>query len=154
MQQKEYLARQTRLTVTQIRNWFTNTRKRKLTQSTDSDEDYSLESDQGESYFDTYSLHRGRGKKRVLNLDKTSKLLRVDTEHEDDVESEEGKWIQYKSQPSESSLGFNVSTSAPIDLSSMSMQEKEYYLNNQIGTDCKKCDSEEKMVGVIVLFYG
>lgn len=149
LQQKEYLARQTRLTVTQIRNWFTNTRKRKLAQSTDSDEDYSLESDQGE-YYDTYSLHRGRGKKRVLDLDKTSKLLRVDTEHEDDVESDEGKWIQYRNQPSASSLGFNVTTTAPIDLSMMSMQEKEYYLNNQIGVECKKCASDEdKNVGAV-----
>ena len=49
-QQKEALARQTNLTMTQIRNWFTNTRKRKLSQSPESDEDYSIGSDHDESY--------------------------------------------------------------------------------------------------------
>lgn len=49
-QQKEALARQTKLTMTQIRNWFTNTRKRKLSQAPESDEDYSIGSDSEESY--------------------------------------------------------------------------------------------------------
>ena len=49
-QQKEALARQTNLTMTQIRNWFTNTRKRKLSQAPESDEDYSIGSDNEDSY--------------------------------------------------------------------------------------------------------
>lgn len=44
-QQKEHLVRQTNLTMTQIRNWFTNTRKRKLGQTPESDEDYSISSE-------------------------------------------------------------------------------------------------------------
>lgn len=67
-QQKEHLVRQTKLTMTQIRNWFTNTRKRKLNQTPESDEDYSAWSD-GEnvsphsSISDETPVYRRRGRK-------------------------------------------------------------------------------------------
>ena len=71
-QQKEMLAKKTNLTITQIRNWFTNTRKRKLSQSSDSDDEYSFESDQEDPTFNpgcsktSRHPHRSRrGKKKV-----------------------------------------------------------------------------------------
>ena len=64
-QQKEQLAKETNLTITQIRNWFTNTRKRKLTQSPDSDEDYSVESDRGDSPPSSRHYETGRSRRRL-----------------------------------------------------------------------------------------
>ena len=70
-QQKEYLVRQTKLTMTQIRNWFTNTRKRKLNQTPDSDDEFSLGSE-GDYYSlpsstsDDTTTHHRRGRKKKL----------------------------------------------------------------------------------------
>lgn len=117
-QQKEQLAKETKLTLTQIRNWFTNTRKRKLTQNTDSDEDYSLESDRDESSR-LKRLDSGRQKhfdvgrqKRHLNRKKTvgntsgvnkngfsRRSLVEKRQQEDEAEKSNtigrGQWIQY-----------------------------------------------------------
>lgn len=67
-QQKESLAKKTNLTITQIRNWFTNTRKRKFSQSTDSDDEYSVESDQGDPTFSPgYSTSSSSSSSRYRN---------------------------------------------------------------------------------------
>lgn len=77
-QQKEMLAKKTNLTITQIRNWFTNTRKRKLSQSSDSDDEFSLESDQGDPTFSpscsktSRHPHRPRRGKRKASWDSDS----------------------------------------------------------------------------------
>ena len=109
-QQKEQLAKETNLTITQIRNWFTNTRKRKLTQSPDSDEDYSVESDRDES---SSSKHFEAGRpKRHLNRKRTSgntcflgksgfrRPPLLEKRHQNNVTEKPnptgpGQWIQY-----------------------------------------------------------
>ena len=67
--EKELLAQQTHLSVTQIRNWFTNTRKRKLIQSQESDEEYLTDSEFSDSIHDSPSSsdsqpHKRRGRKK------------------------------------------------------------------------------------------
>ena len=105
VQQKEMLARQTRLTTTQIRNWFTNTRKRKLSQNAESDEEYTFDSESESSVAtNTISITRSRrGRKKRLRANSSDEGQLVQPNGLDDKEDEKvvveenrvGTWIQY-----------------------------------------------------------
>lgn len=125
-QQKEHLVRQTNLTMTQIRNWFTNTRKRKLGQTPESDEDFSIGSE-GDccSYSSSLSeeIHHHSRKKKCSWEDPT--LYAVPSTEvlmsESTLKKEPGEFVStYQSQvliePMDTTETINVSQE-PVDCS-------------------------------------
>ena len=110
-QEKEWLAQQTNLSVTQIRNWFTNTRKRKLIQSQESDEDYLTDSDFSDSFHDSQTSsdsqpHKRRGRKKSSSTRSRGPLELV--QHQSTItmndgtlskvtKNQDGTWIQFLS---------------------------------------------------------
>lgn len=110
-QEKEWLAQQTNLSVTQIRNWFTNTRKRKLIQSQESDEDYLTDSDFSDSFHDSQTSsdsqpHKRRGRKKSSStrsrgplelVQNQSTITMNDGTLSKVTKNQDGTWIQFLS---------------------------------------------------------
>lgn len=159
-QQKEYLVRQTKLTMTQIRNWFTNTRKRKLNQTPDSDDDYSFGSE-GDYYSlpsstsDDTTTHHRRGRKKKLKshestlysipssssssypIKEESSLFNIlDTTKKDNSLSVEtakksnGTWVNYSTDPT--SLLRSLSTSSEKN---MNEETNTFHMTSQLNHD-------------------
>ena len=97
--------------MTQIRNWFTNTRKRKLIQSQESDEDYLTDSDFSDSFHDSQTSsdsqpHKRRGRKKSSStrsrgplelVQNQSTITMNDGTLSKVTKNQDGTWIQFLS---------------------------------------------------------
>ena len=138
-QEKEWLAQQTNLSVTQIRNWFTNTRKRKLIQSQESDEEYQTDSDFSDSYHDSQTSsdsqpHKRRGRKKSSSTRSQGPLEMVQSQSTITMndgtlskvtKSQDGTWIQFLSAFDHNSI-FNHSSD--VDSEGAHQQQQEFSL--------------------------
>lgn len=151
-QQKENLARQTNLTLTQIRNWFTNTRKRKLLQSQESDEEYQTESDYSDSYHDSPSSSdshiqkkRGRKKRSSYRSRGTLEVLKSEPAQSPDngslskvTKNPEGTWIQFMPSFDNSSVCNshpNIESGKNTHTEEYSLTEYDNYIGSTIAFD-------------------
>ena len=138
-QEKEWLAQQTNLSVTQIRNWFTNTRKRKLIQSQESDEEYLTDSDFSDSFHDSQTSsdsqpHKRRGRKKSSSTRSQGPLEMV--QHQSTItmndgtlskvtKNQDGTWIQFLSAFDHNS---NLNHSSDVDSEGAHQQQQEFSL--------------------------
>ena len=137
--EKEWLAQKTNLTVTQIRNWFTNTRKRKLTQSQESDEEYLTDSDYSDSFHDSQTSsdsqpHKRRGRRKnsftrsrgpVELIQQQSTITINDGTLSRVTKNQDGTWIQFLPTSDQSSV---LSHGSEHDSEEANQQQQEFLL--------------------------